>query len=470
MKVTDIKNGEIKTNTSLQLIALAVFFVVWLAMSLFIVIAVFPDLRIERFIERIKAGQGFVENDIKLLVLLFPVALLFFIKPLYQMFNIYHKYRDARITLDPFPGSAVKGGQIGGHLDLSHFDRAHSDQLQVTVNCIGVSYSKGSSSGNRRSESVKWRKRALTRVDHKGGGRAKIRFQVTLDETLPPSSESTEGSHIYWAVHFSAAIGDLDLNFVIPVAAEGGPEVSQYLYLSQAEEDKLLKQPPRPENVAVKESSRSLHLQYNPDRKSKFGTVFTLIGIFCLGVAAFMAYKTISNLIEADRSYFPAMVTTMIGFGFGLVGFGSTFWGIYTLFSRLIVDITDREISSERKFLTRSWVTKARHDQVADIKKTITTQVSSGQGGGATIYYQINAHLKDGGKMNLGDHIESQPEADRLLRLIKERVDYTPGEVVSPEKQELPEFVKPLMMGVKIFAAVTGLLTMGAFLLDFFLM
>jgi len=465
MQVSEFENGQIKADTKLQLIVLSVFFLVWAGMSVGITIAIYPEMRFQQLFDRLLAGGSFLERDLKMLVLLFPVALLFFIKPLYQFAVIHARYKNARITLDPFPGSSYEGGQVAGYLDVNHLQVPNPNLVNITVNCISVRKSR-SSNGSSSHEHIKWRQKAVTRINQMGRNSYRINFSTTLDESMPSSSEEADSAKIIWKVKAKVEGTNFDLSFPIPVINNGEAIKSRYLNLDRSDQEASVTQVPSIENVLISETENELLLQYNRARKSGMAIILLLVGMVMIGVTIFMVFETIDSFSGARPSMFSGLITSMIGFVFGLFGVLLFVWGIFMRLSRLAIQITSSEVVSTRYLLGNSWESRIFHKDIAEIKKKVSAQ--SGQGADAKVYYDISAQMSNNSKVTLADHIKGQEEADRLLHLLMKHISLNPDTVVeSKVKQPMPPFVKYIIYTFKFMGYVITFGIIAAFVYDF---
>ncbi|SMR69409.1 hypothetical protein SAMN04487964_101244 [Marinobacterium sediminicola] len=193
-----------------------------------------------------------------------------------------------------------------------------------------------------------------------------------------------------------------------------------------------------------------------------------LTGLVFSGVAAFMAYNVWDELHSPRISYFALMVQGMILLGFGLFSPALLLGGLYMRCNQLQLDAGPQVLVTTRRFLGFN---HQRSIAVADVEGMAERIVGRmGQGVESELEYAIDAYMKDGQRIRLGDGIQGQQEAELLLAHLQALtgIEHRPD----PATYRLQRSITPTwVLWLPVLFKSTGILifglTIAAFLADF---
>ena len=452
------KNGAIHSSAGTTWKFLVVFAVFWNLIGFGAAIAVMSD-----------HPPAF--PDPVYLILLFPAIGLLVIWQAIKHVLEWRRHGRLNLTLDPYPGSI--GGDVGGYLTLPAMPSKLGD-LEATVSCLRISINR-SSKGNSRSETVKWRRRANTRVDRAANG-SRISFRVQVDPDLP-NSEPPTGSHSQWLLRLSSKQAGLDRSFDIPVFDTGRAEESR-LHIDAT--PMTVEQQAFPaEVVRVQRRPDGLELVYPSSRAGAAGWMLTVFGLCFVGAGVFLGYQSVGSM-AGRGSFFIGGITGFMCLVFTTVGLLITAFGVYLKSNELRVLIGRDTLTTRRRVGPWSKLRSLPIAAITGVDKSITMQ--SSQGTETTVYYALKTQ---GTKpvLTIGDGIRNQPLADGLLALIREELEANGNQSVAPTASsaqpgpkvarsglydpERAAKAKPIIKVIKWAGKLIFAILFGLFLLDF---
>ncbi len=348
-----------------------------------------------------------------LLALLFPLAGLWLLHVAVLKTLEWRRFGCLYLDLDPFPGSL--GGDAGGVVELAE-PYSKNIRFDITLSCVHA-WVLGHGSDRRRHEKVLWRGRAG--VPGEPGMRGtRVRFRFAVPEHLPQSEPVSDDYH-YWAVHLMADLSgvDLDRTFEIPVFHTEEPLRSRQRVPYAAEAAAL--EPPG-SVVRVYRGADCLRLDYPSSRSRGIGLAISSVGLFFLGapIAIGMGSGWLGMPGQLGLSIGTLAGAGIMSLVFGLVGLGISLVGLYVMTNSLQVQVSGQEILTCRRLFGVPIRERAvPFEQVTGVDHHIAMQ--TGQGARATVRYSIDVHLRDGGKLCLGDGLRGRPLADHVLNLIR---------------------------------------------------
>ncbi|MDH3271063.1 MAG: hypothetical protein OEN56_07005 [Gemmatimonadota bacterium] len=318
-----------------------------------------------------------------------------------------NRFRDARLRLDPFPGSI--GGQVGGSVDVEVRFGSEVD-ARATLHCIH-SYMSGSGEDRRRREDVVWSSEVVPELEGSAGG-TRLWFVFDVPEMDVPESgnESATGDYHYWSIHLSAQVpgADLDRTFVVPVFRVEPPLEASHPFHTAALDAREL----ATRGVRVERSVRGLTLRYAPGRYGGTPLGLVLFGALCVGSGTF-----IFTLIGGDLGILGFLFGGTFLTVFGLTGVFLFLSGLQMLVNGLTVELGGQAIRSTRRYLFLTTTREARLSDLTRIQAKVSMQ--TGQGRRANTVYAIEGRLQNGKRIPLGDGIRGAYLLDRIRSLIE---------------------------------------------------
>ncbi|NVK40126.1 MAG: hypothetical protein HWE39_02710 [Oceanospirillaceae bacterium] len=398
-------------------------------------------------------------------LLMLPAMLLLGVLGLPRLGREYLRWRRLRglvLRLDPVP--AALGGLLGGSLTLP-LNLPASVPLTVTLYCMRRVVTHGKNASVR--DEVLWQTQAPIRRLRSIKG-TRVEFCAELSPQQPATAFDEGKREIWWAVRVEAPESDFDAAFAVPVSAEATKKRSDYRFSEQEKSNSLEAQREPVRSWQSSETPDGVQVDYPAGRSSKAAWILLLMGLIFSGVVAFMGYNIHAELNASHRSYFALMVQGMILFGFGLFGPSFLFAGLYMLRNRLTLRTNARELTTTRTFLGFSRQRVIPVETIDGMAERVVGRL--GQGVHSELEYAVDAYLKDGRRIRLGDGIRGQQEAERLLQLLRRTTAVTHRPDPSGyrlQRRPAPGWVSWLpaifrLIGMLIFGA-----TIAAFVVDF---
>lgn len=407
--------------------------------------------------------SGFAHFD---LLLMLPAMLLLGLLGLPRIGREFLRWRRERglvLQLDPVP--AAPDGQLGGRLTIP-LNLPASAPVRVTLYCMRRVVSKGKNASVR--DELLWQTQAPVRQLRSIKG-TRIEFSAELSPEQPETSFNEGQREVWWAVRVQEPESGFDATFPVPVSAGAAKKRSEIRFSEQEKNRALdaLREPVH--SWRASETSEGIRVDYPAGRSAKAAWILLLIGLMFTAVFAFMGYNIHGELNSPRTSYFALMVQGMILFGFGLFGPCLLIGGLYMLLNRLTLRANDKELVTIRAIFGLSRQRILPVLEVEGLAERVIGRV--GQGVYSELDYAIDAYLKNGRRMRLGDGIRGQSEAEQLLALLHRATGIThrpdPSEY-RLQRRSSPGWVKWLPVIFKLIGMLVFGLTIAAFVIDFF--
>jgi hypothetical protein len=320
----------------------------------------------------------------------------------------WRRFGAAPVTLDPFPGSI--GGHVGGTIDLD-FPYNTDVKFQLTLNSLR-SYMSGSGKNRSRKEEAKWQESLVAHAAHGGKG-TRLTFRFDVPEGLEASDTDQDDSYYLWRLNLRAQLpgSDLDRDYDIPVYATAisSRHVSDRLVQESRAEQGAIDRQSVARVMKVRNGSSGRQLIYPMGRH--VGPA--LSGVFVGGI--FMAAGWFLVAKEGE---------TIFGSIFGTVGTLIGLFCLYLMLNSLEVSKTIIGISSVRKFLgVPIRRHQMHHGSFGRFKKKSTMMAQSG--GKHIIYYSIYGIDNQGNEILLGEGFKGDNEANAAMRMIAKEFGLT---------------------------------------------
>ncbi len=375
----------------------------------------------------------------------------------------WRRQRELVLTLDPVP--AAPGGELGGSLTIP-LNLPADTPVQVTVNCMRRVITKGKNASTR--DNLLWQTQALTRKLRSIKG-TRVEFNASLSDQQPETGFKEGRQDVWWAVHVEVPDTGFDAVFPVPVSVKARKLRSDYRFNEQEKQQAVAaaQQPARSWQQADSDPNRIL-IDFPAGRSNKMASVLMLIGLVFSGVVAFMGYNVWQELHAERISYFALMVQGMILLGFSLFGPALLLGGVYIWLNRLQLDAGTDTLKTTRSFLLFSRQRTLPVDQIEGLAERVIGRM--GQGVESELEYSIDAYLKDGRRVRLGDGIQGQREAELLLSRLRglTGVEYRPDPAEYKLHRRMPPgWVKWLPGVFKLVSMLIFGLTIAAFMADF---
>jgi hypothetical protein len=325
----------------------------------------------------------------------------------------WRRFGRLEMILDPLPGSI--GGHVGGSLELP-LHRAPAADFRVLLMCIRDRLVK-TKDGSSRSESVEWGKETIPEVERSGTG-VRLRYTFDVSEGLPPSEEPSDDYH-KWTVRVQGDVpgADLDQVFEVPVLLVDPPLEAREPALSEATAADVAALSPRV--VRVYRRRGGLTLSFPAGRGGLSGLMLLTFGAVFAGGGVFALVST--NATGAGGVI--GVVAVAFG-GFFLLVFGGIgalmmFLGLYSLLNSLVVEIRNGKVVTRRSFFL-PFKRTARVEDVEKIEMYVHSRV--GQGAKASSHMRIQAFVRGGRRIPLGDDIPLGRQSEILAALLEEAI------------------------------------------------
>lgn len=398
--------STIRSGAKRGLIAIWGFAIVWNAISMPLMFALPKEL-----------DKG---NNAVLIALLFPLVGLFLLYQALRATNEYRRFGVILFEMDPYPGAI--GGNVGGHINVSHLDYGTAtmpdSRILMRLECV-YSYVSGTGKNRSRRESIKWVEEGAPQIENAMQG-VRLGFRFDVPENLPEADVKQSGAYHFWRLSVKADIPGVDLNrqFNIPVFATGETSHSvSYDVSAQVAEHKR----------EVSEAARQSIMQGQLDlpgltramRYSDYGgeirmafpmfrdkllTVFAAVFAGGFGFASFQMIRT-----ALKGSGFGVLVG-LFSLPFVLVAIVATIATVYLLFNNLRVRIAGNEITVLRRLLFIPVF--FRRLKITDVSfLSIKSTGSTGQGVSKVKHFKVYAHDRRGGKVALAEDIDGEDVA-----------------------------------------------------------
>ncbi len=401
--------------------------------------------------------------DPVLLLPFFMVIGFFALPRLFKEFVRWQQMRALVLKFDPVP--AALSGELGGTITLpSHLHEQTA--VKVTINCMRRVISSGKNSDMR--DELLWQTTAVTRQLRSIKG-TRVEFLAELSDQQPATSFEEKERKVWWAVRVEEASSGFDATFPVPVTETARKTSSDYRFSErerqQAEEANV--QPVRSwQQEAI--PGDGLSIEFPSGRSGKAAGIIMLVGVVFSGVMAFMGYNVYQELSSERTSYFAVMVQGMIMLGFSLFGPAFLIGGLYMQLNRLTLEARPTELVTTRRFMGFSKQRQLRVSDIEGLGERVVGRI--GQGVESELEYAIDAYLHDGMRVRLGDGIQGQQEAERLMEQLREITGITTR--TDPDSYRMqrkvpPGWVSLLPFLFKGIGALIFALTIAAFVLDF---
>ncbi|MFC6670793.1 hypothetical protein [Marinobacterium aestuariivivens] len=416
------------------------------------------DAELNRFI-----ASGFTRLDP---LLMLPAMLFIGLLGLPRLGREYLRWRRERglvLQIDPVP--AAPDGQLGGSLIIP-LSLPASVPLRVTLHCMRRVVTRGKNASMR--DELLWQAPAPVRRQRSIKG-TRIEFCAELSPEQPGTSFDGGHRKVWWAVRVEVPESNLDATFPVPVRAGAAKKRSSYRF-SEQERSSALEAVREPvQSWRASEAPEGVCVDYPAGRSSKAAWILLLIGLAFTAVFVFMGYSIREELGSPRISYFALMVQGMILFGFGLFGPALLAGGLYLLLNRLTLRANAQELVATRTLFGLSRQRRLPLDEVEGMAKRIIGRV--GQGVDSELEYAIDAYLKDGQRLRLGDGIRGQSEAEQLLELLHRTTGIhcrADPSAYRMRRRPSPAWVKGLPVVFRLIGMLVFGLTIAAFVIDFF--
>lgn len=412
---------------------------------------------LERFI-----SSGFSHFDpLLMLPAIFLVGLLGVPRVLRE-FVRWRRHCGLVMMLDPIP--VALDGELGGRLTIP-LNVPPGEPVHVTLNCMRRVVTHGKNASVR--DELLWRMPAAVRQLRSIKG-TRVEFCLELSP-LQPQTSFVEGKRdVWWAVRVEAVQGSIDATFAVPVSAHS-TKTRSGIHFSEQERANALEAGRTPvRSWRASGSGEEVSINYPSGRSGKAAGILFVVGLVFTAVVVFMGYNLYEELESARKSYFSIMVQGMILFGFSLFGPPFLLFSVYMLFNRLTLNVSTRELVTTRHFLGMAWIRRVSVDEVEGIAERIVGRV--GQGVESELEYAVDAYLKDGRRVRLGDGIHGQAEAEQLLEQLygMTGISYRPDpSAYRLKRRPAPGWVKWMPLGFKLISMLVFGVTIAAFVLDF---
>ncbi len=348
-------------------------------------------------------------------LLLIPGMLLLGLLGLPRLVREYRRWQRDRgliMLLDPVPASPE--GQLGGSLTLPT-RLSDGAPIRVTLNCMRRVVTHGKNASIR--DELLWQTPAATRQLPSVKG-TRLEFCAELSPQQPETRYEEGKRKIWWAVHVEEPESGLDVTFPVPVSEQARKPHSDYRFTEQEKHRSLEAAREPVDSWQVSGTVDGVRVDYPAGRSAGMAWVLLLVGLVFTGVMAFMGYNIHEEFNSARISYFALMVQGVILFGFGLFGPGLLLMGLYMMLNRLTLEMNARQLITTRSILG---LTRRQQIPVSEIEGLVERVTGSvGQGVDARREYAIEAWLKDGRRVRLGDGIQGQQAVEQLLQQLRE--------------------------------------------------
>lgn len=324
------------------------------------------------------------------------------------------RYGDARLELDPFPGSI--GGHFGATLAVPV---AYSSGLRFLATLQCVEHTRTRSGGKTSHESrTLWQVRGLAQVEAQGEGvRLAMRFDVPAHL---PASEDPGSEYHRWELQVTSVPGSagddlapgFERSFDVPVYITN--QKSVWLRHDAAEHPQLgeVAQTGDAADVSdVEQVPGGVRLYFPYGRRWKtmlallvFGAIFAGGGVLMWTNAAPLPFTLI----------------------FGGIGWLVVLGALYGLCNSLTVRLDRQGIHSERRLLGLvRWENTATASEVARLE--LKESYSTTTGGHKETYYRLQAALTSGKAITVADSLRGRAAAQQLLSSLCRQTGYTKG-------------------------------------------
>lgn len=385
-----------------------------------------------------------------------------------QEFVRWRRARALVLKLDPIP--AAPDGELGGSLTIP-LDLPADTPVEVTLNCMRRVITKGKNANTR--DELLWQTPALSRKLRSIKG-TRLEFNARLPDQQPETAFKEGRRDIWWAVHVEVPGTGFDVVFPVPVSAKAVKRQSDFRFSEQEKRQAtaVAQQPARSWQSSADQSLGSepgrLLIDFPAGRSRKMAGVLMLVGVVFSGVVAFMGHNIWQELQAERISYFSLMVQGMILLGFSLFGPALLLGGIYMRLNRLRLEAAADTLQTTRRFLLFTNRRSLAVDQIEGLAERVIGRM--GQGVASELEYAIDAYLKDGRRVRLGDGIQGQREAELLLSRLRTLtgIEHRPDpDAYKLQRGTPPGWVKWLPVMFKAVGMLIFALTVAAFFADF---
>ncbi len=323
------------------------------------------------------------------------------------------RYGDARLELDPFPGS------IGGHFGaILAVPVPYSSGLRFLATLQCVEHTRTRSGGKTSYDSrTLWRVRGLPQVQAQGDG---VRLALRFD--LPahlPASEDPGSEYHRWELEVKSVPGSAGDNlapgfarsFEVPVYLTN--QKSVWLQHDAAQHPQLGEVAKTDEEDVsdVEQVAGGVRLYFPYGRRWK-----QMLALLVFG-AIFAGTGTLLWNSEAPL---------LFGVLFGGIGWLVVLGAIYGMGNSLTVQMDRQGLRTERRLLgLLSFKSEATASEVARLE--IQESYSTTTGGNKETYYRLQAALTNGKRITVADSLRGRAVAQQLLSSLCRQTGFTKG-------------------------------------------
>lgn len=346
-----------------------------------------------------------------------PVALLPYLLPLIGLLVLvqavirtlrWHRFGDATLSLDPFPGEC--DGKVAGRIEVP---LAPGEPVQVRLSCIHVYWRRTGNKRERREE-ILWQDSRQVQA-HPGPRGAVVAFAFRPDPGLPPSSSGRE--HHKWVVDVRAKLAgpDLEHRFTIPVFARQGQRESletDFVLEDTSAADVL------PSSSRVEPNSPGPAVLPAWVKLANHGGAVELVLPMFRNLALSLPLLLVGGIFAAVGFFLLQDTAAPFFFGpvFLLIGGGLFLGGIYSLGNALRVRVSPRGVELERRIFGLPLRRRIGAMEVRSLEKHIGART------GSQAFYRVRLVTRHGKRITLADSLPGASAADYLIGQLERRL------------------------------------------------
>ena len=269
------------------------------------------------------------------------------------------KFCDARVTLDPFPGSI--NGDVGGYLQLKlPFEQLKNETINLTLSCRSKHKTKEGGKIVFHNTCL-YQLQGTADIQQSKQGYTRLYFRFNLQDVPQdlPASQQPADSYCYWNLETKIPLPGIDFNqcFEIPVYHLDQKSTSNTLRnidSSKALITQTQKEQQPNNTVTIKKITGGLEIHSPPSKENENDTAFLVVG------SVFSAIGIGMGIYGAP--IIPALLFT-------LIGLGSVCMGLINIFGSLNVRINYNGITISsfifgfqisRKTLSKGYISKVK--------------------------------------------------------------------------------------------------------------
>jgi hypothetical protein len=338
-----------------------------------------------------------------LIVLLFPLAGLFFVGQSLLLRLREVKFRNVRLTFSSLPG--VIGGHFGGRVE-SAFLLPAGVPVSLVLSCVR-SYVSGGGDDRSRWENVLWQSKQ-TVVPYVGGSGS----YLPVDFTIPYDARATDASNpddeIFWRLTATAVLPGLDFRatFRVPVfKTEASDPAITVENIDTTEAARMAgSQPAEAKIVTAASAEGGARFHLGAARNKGVAAAITIFGIVFLGSGL-----VFGTAFSHSFTWFVGAIPLVLsgGVGLGLLAFAIWLW-----FGTITIDAVNRSLRIRSHCLGFS---RTRSVNAAEIQKF---ELYPGMQSGDHVWYDLRIHLHNGAKITAASGMEKS-EAEWFVGELK---------------------------------------------------